>query len=191
MNKFNTYLGKIDVDSFKELCIKRGKLVTYNRKEFFQKAGEVNPFWGYVESGVLKYTCSNTIGDKEFNVGFSFAGEFVADYPVCIYEMIPRLSIQAVTLCKVYVCSSDELLKWYERTENYQTQARIVAEQLFLQVYSRYADLYCLTPEERYLQLLQQFPDILQVVPLKEIASYLQITPVHLSRIRRRQTFFR
>lgn len=66
---------------------------------------------------------------------------------------------------------------------------RINAKQLFLQTCSRYLDLYRLTPEERYLQLLEQCPGILQSVPLKEIASYRMITPTHMSRIRRKQLF--
>lgn len=66
---------------------------------------------------------------------------------------------------------------------------RTNAEQLFLQTYSRYLDLYRLTSEERYLQLLERCPEILQLVPLKEIASYLKITPTHMSRIRRKQSF--
>ncbi|MEP6949706.1 MAG: hypothetical protein ABI863_10550 [Ginsengibacter sp.] len=40
------------------------------------------------------------------------------------------------------------------------------------------------TPAERYLNLLQKKPYILQRVPQHYIASYLGITPVHLSRIR-------
>ena len=40
--------------------------------------------------------------------------------------------------------------------------------------------------EERYLQLQKRVPDILNRVNLKEIASYLRITPETLSRIRTR-----
>ena len=66
--------------------------------------------------------------------------------------------------------------------------ARTAAEQLFNQIYLRYINLYRYTPEKRYIQLIERYPDIIQLIPLKEIASYLKITPIHLSRIRRKQT---
>lgn len=50
-------------------------------------------------------------------------------------------------------------------------------------------NLFRFTSEERYLQLLKKCPEILQMVPLKEIASYLKITPIHMSRIRHKQSF--
>ncbi len=46
-------------------------------------------------------------------------------------------------------------------------------------------DLYRQTSKERYVELLNHCPDIFQHITLKELASYLQITPTHLSRIRK------
>ncbi len=42
------------------------------------------------------------------------------------------------------------------------------------------------TPEERYQQLLRQHREMVQRIPLKEIASFLRITPIHMSRIRKK-----
>ena len=43
------------------------------------------------------------------------------------------------------------------------------------------------TPQQRYEELLKEYPDIIQRVPQHYIASYLGITPVSLSRIRKRR----
>ena len=40
------------------------------------------------------------------------------------------------------------------------------------------------TPQQRYLNLLQESPQIIQRIPQHYIASYLGVTPVHLSRIK-------
>lgn len=53
----------------------------------------------------------------------------------------------------------------------------------------KHTEIYRLTPEERYKELLERCPDILQLISLKEVAYYLKITPVHMSRIRRKITF--
>lgn len=60
----------------------------------------------------------------------------------------------------------------------YQMMNRI--QQLFL---SRIKN----TPQQRYEELLKEYPNIIQRVPQHYIASYLGITPVSLSRIRNRR----
>ena len=46
--------------------------------------------------------------------------------------------------------------------------------------------MYRLTPEERYLDIINRCPDLLKLITLKELASYLLIRPETLSRIRRK-----
>ena len=123
------------------------------------------------------------------NVLPALANEFISDYPNCLYDIKSELNIQAITPCRIYICSSELLLQEFEENKENQRIARIAAEQLFFQSYSRYLDLFRFTSEERYLQLLKKCPEILQMVPLKEIASYLKITPIHMSRIRHKQSF--
>ena len=53
-------------------------------------------------------------------------------------------------------------------------------------MYHRLLDMYCKTTEELYLDLLNRCPDIQEYITLKEIASFLQVTPETVSRIRRK-----
>ena len=180
-------MTNIDADFYRKLCMDKGELHQYKKNEYIQKEGEIFPYCGLLESGIVKYTCRNATEGKDYNIGFSFPNEFVADYPFCLYGMKTEINIQAVTDCKIFFCHSDILNHVYNNTANGQQLARIAAEQLFNQIYLRYIDLYRYTHEERYIQLLERYPDIIQLIPLKEIASYLRITPIHLSRIRRKQ----
>lgn len=189
MEDFNSYMGNIDTDFFKALCFNHGILQHYKRNEFILQEGDVGSFFGFIVSGVVKYTCTNRTESKAYNVGFSFANEFLADYPACLYDMKSELNIQTITPCDIYICSSEYLSQELEKNKENQQIARVAAEQMFFQSYSRYLDLFRYTPEERYLQLLKRCPAILQMVSLKDIASYLKITPVHMSRIRHKQSF--
>ena len=47
-------------------------------------------------------------------------------------------------------------------------------------------DMYCKTTEELYLDLLNRCPDIQEFITLKEVASFLHVTPETISRIRRK-----
>ena len=60
------------------------------------------------------------------------------------------------------------------------------AETLLWEVYDRMISMYSLTPEERYLEIINRCPDLLKLITLKELASYLLIRPETLSRIRRK-----
>lgn len=52
--------------------------------------------------------------------------------------------------------------------------------------YERLLDRYAASPQQRYEALTERCPDVLQLVPLRELASYLGVRPETLSRIRRR-----
>lgn len=184
-NTFNSYMSHIDADFFRQLCIGQGELHLYKKGESISKEGDIFPYWGYIESGIIKYTCRNVAEKKEYNTGFSFAGEFMADYPTCLYHIKSEISIQALTNCRVYICHSELLKEEFEKSIENQYIARIAAEQMCFQTYSRYTDLYRLTPEERYKQLIKRSPNLFQLIPVKEIPFYLKIIPIHMSGIRK------
>ena len=64
--------------------------------------------------------------------------------------------------------------------------ARRLAERLTCELYERMLQLYACTPQERYETLLRRCPELLNIVALKELASYLRVRPETLSRIRGR-----
>ena len=85
MTEFNSYMSNIDIDFFKELCLKHGELRHYKKNEFILHEDDVCSFFGFILSGVVKYSCTNRTENKPYNVGFSFPNEFIGDYPTCLY----------------------------------------------------------------------------------------------------------
>ncbi len=59
-------------------------------------------------------------------------------------------------------------------------------ESVFSTVYDRYVDLHIKTPQQRYNDLISRHPDLFSLFPLKDIASFLNITQTHLSRLRKK-----
>lgn len=76
--EFNSYMSNIDIDFFKELCLKHGELRHYKKNEFILHEGDACSFFGFILSGVVKYSCTNRTENKPYNVGFSFPNEFIA-----------------------------------------------------------------------------------------------------------------
>ena len=122
---------------------------------------------------------------SESVVGLEFAGEFVADFPFSLYGKKSRVSIVAVTPSEIYCISAIEVgMRMKSDDELY----RVVAETnvaLFDTTYNRYIDLHVKSVQERYNELIDKYKDIFLYFSLKDIASFLNITPTHLSRLRK------
>ena len=65
----------------------------------------------------------------------------------------------------------------------------MIDEHILSQFRSRYLDFHCTTPRERYEMLLQRCPGIMEFLDLQDIASFLNITPIYLSKLRKEITF--
>lgn len=113
------------------------------------------------------------------------------EHPVSIAKNVYFLRAGEVSDCVGYVESGIFRYTTLNHTEQREYNVGLVFPGEFIADYpsSRYLDMFRLTPEERYQKLLERCPDLLQQVSLREIASYLGITPTHMSRIRRRLTF--
>lgn len=63
---------------------------------------------------------------------------------------------------------------------------RNVAESMFKMAYKRMLQAYCDSPEQRYITLMQRCPNLKEEVSLKEIASFIGVTPETVSHIRKK-----
>ena len=183
-SNFNTYYENIDHDFWRKLCVEQGVLRSYDKGDYFIERGQVGRYIGFVKSGTLKYVAYAADGSESV-VGLEFAGEFVADFPFSLYGKKSRVSIVAVTPCEIYCISAREVgMRMKSDEELY----RAVAEAnvaLFDTIYDRYIDLHVKSVQERYNELIDKYKDIFSYFSLKDIASFLNITPTHLSRLRK------
>lgn len=82
----------------------------------------------------------------------------------------------------------DHLQELYRRSHQWERFGRLVAERAFGLAMSKAESFMFMTAEERYLDMIEQHPDIFNRVPLYHIASYFGIQGPSLSRIRKRMT---
>jgi len=183
-DSFNTFINHIEPDFWRELYVKEGKLRHYERGEEFAKLGEVARYIGYIKSGTLKYIAFSVDG-TEHVVGMEFAGEFVSDFPFSLSGVKARVSIVAVTPCDIYCFPVQEMVKRMKTDTKVKDIVMRSTEAVFSTVYDRYMDLYCKSPQQRYEELIRCHPELFTFFSLKDIASFLNITPTHLSRLRK------
>lgn len=182
--EFNTYKDSDVVHYWIDLCHREGELRHYDRGEYFIREGEVGRYLGYIVSGTLKYVTFGEDG-AEHVMGLESAGGFVTDFPFSLRRLKARTSVIASSPCELLCVSTAGII---ERIAADPAMREIVAastEAVFDMVYDRYKALYNRTPLERYNDLVSRHPDIFSLFPLRDIASFLKITPTHLSRLRK------
>ena len=186
---FNTYKEGLDLEALRSYCIEHGTERTFLRGETLEEAGISAQWVGFVEQGCFKYVVHNEEEGKDYCTGFAFEGEFVADFPYCLDGDTSEVTIEADMPCRVRLISGEELQRLYDTDSEMMRQGWHTLKNLFKMVYRRDLDHYRYTARGRYRRLLERCPDIVQRLSLKDIASFLNITPVYLSKIRKEITF--
>ncbi len=179
---FNTHLEGLDLQYWHDLIESHGKLVSLKKGEYLCRKGEPTNVFGYLLSGYLIYTVSgeNRIG------GFTFPEALYGDYPSCMHNAPAMFDIVAGSKAEVWVSDASILPSLFNEDLEADRQGRLFMESAYISLAKRYYALYAKTPMERYVDLVAEYPQIEQLVPQKEIAEYLQITPNSLSRIRKK-----
>lgn len=124
---------------------------------------------------------------KDITFQFFFEGDFVASFD-SLYKGTPsQFSLESIEPSEVLFIKKED---FYQKIES-NPSLRMLYEEKIIERFSFYLHLFLSriknTPQQRYEELLKEYPNIIQRVPQNLIASYLGITPVSLSRIRNRR----
>ena len=184
----NTYINDLDLSALKEYCVNHGRSTQYAKGDYFVKEGEESRYIAYIECGYFNYKVHNSSEGKDYITGFAFEGEFVGDYPNCLSGKTSDVTIIAGTSSKVFQLTGEDLCKLLD-SDCMRGLKQAISDNLFSQVYTQFLDTYRMTTRERYKRLLLRCPEIVQSINLKDIASYLKVTPTTISNIRREITF--
>lgn len=148
------------------------------------KEAQIENYISFIEKGVVRYYVPGI--EDELSFGFSFEGEFSSGYDSFLTRTASAYAIQALTKTTLWRITYDDLQLIYQNTGVGNTIGRIFSERLFLLKSKRELSLLNESAEQRYLNLFNERPNLIQQIPLKYISSYIGITPQALSRIRRR-----
>jgi len=159
----------------------------YGKNEFFMQRGQKHNHVGLILKGGFKYLGYTSDG-KEQIVDYSFENDFVAGYSSFQIQKPSIIDVQAISASIVLLLTYEELNAFYENCGFHDFRSKM-AETLLNDSSNRLLSLYCDSPEERYQKLIELYPDILNLISLKEIASLIKIAPETLSRIRKKLSF--
>jgi CRP-like cAMP-binding protein len=125
--------------------------------------------------------------DGEEITGYIFKENLFASSYDSFLRQVPSIqTLETLDECDLLVISHKRLQQLYDELPKMHIVARKVAEQRFINAQLMLSSFILDSPEERYRKFEEQQGDLLLRIPHHIIASYLGITPVSLSRIRKR-----
>lgn len=186
MEAFNDYLQQFPHYSPSVFTMAHSYLSekTLEPGEFLLQQGNTCRHIAFIESGLLRLYYLND--GKEITNCFCRENTITTSYKSLITQAESDIAIQAIEQSKLIVLSYESLQKLYEEDLFWQQVGRLAAENEYITTECHHRFLRDLSATDRYLQVLEKNGDLLQRVPLNYLATYLQIAPETLSRIRKK-----
>jgi CRP-like cAMP-binding protein len=153
------------------------------RKQYILKEGQLCKDINFVHSGNLRAYYLDKSG-KESTIMFAIADWWLTDMFCFINQQPAMLNIEALEDSCIFQLQKDDLEALYVKIPKFERFFRIIMQNAYTREQLRVIQNLSLSAEERYHNFLEKYPQIVQQVTQKQIASYLGITPEFLSMIR-------
>lgn len=184
--KFLSQLPEFKILEKKELVWLENQLVSVSipAGKIISPQGQINNDIIFLNKGIIAAIYNNN--KKNFIRDFYFNGNFFRDYQSYSNQEPSKFSIEAVTDSIIQKITHQKLNEIIEHLPKIKSISGDLDKIGFINISKRLETMLIHNPENRYLELLRERPFLLNEVPLYMIASYLGITDVALSRIRKR-----
>jgi len=158
--------------------------IELKKGEALVSPGQMVTHFYYVAKGCIYYY---KLEDGEQKVLEFYTDDvFFTDLPAYVKGTPSNYYLKASEATIVYAIRKSDAEKSFEKSHQLERFGRLSMQEAFMKIFTRVERLSSRSNEERYLRLLEKRPDLMQRVPQYLIASYLGVTPVGLSKIRKR-----
>ena len=155
------------------------------KRQYLLQEGDICKCVAFVENGALRLYRVNEDGSEHI-VAFALEGFFITDLYSFLTNETSTYNIDAIEdseLVLITMSASDELRKLSSKYQEFIFQE---TSEAYIQLGRRITSIISLGLEERYKELITNYPDIIHRIPQHMIASYMGLTPETLSRVRKR-----
>jgi CRP-like cAMP-binding protein len=159
---------------FKTKQVKKGQLIL--------KRGQIADQYFYIQSGALRFFFDEF--DEQLTAWVVFRDEFFTEISSLNPRKPTRFNIEAIENSQLIYINKEEMEVLYKQFPSWQEFGRITWEAMAVRMIDQIIDFQTLSAEERYLKFMAN-SELIKKIPVKQIASYLGITPNALSRIRK------
>jgi CRP-like cAMP-binding protein len=174
-------LNEDELNEFTSMLVQK----EFRKKETVFNSGQPCNIINYVHHGALRAFHSGDNGDENI-VMFAIHDWWVTDMYSFVTGQPAVMSIDAIEDSVVLQLHRNNLDQLYKNIPKFERFFRIVMQNAYIREQMRVIENLSLSAEERYANFLKKYPQFAQRMPLKQIASYLGMTPEFLSVLRKR-----
>tara|TARA_R110001632_G_scaffold63318_3_gene151499 strand:- start:39947 stop:40519 length:573 start_codon:yes stop_codon:yes gene_type:complete len=156
----------------------------YKKKDKLASFGEVPTNFFVLKSGIVRSYITDEKG-KEFIRALYVPLRAVGAFSSLITKKSTETVYDCLTDCTLLVGDFKKYKQFAKTNIELANLYNVILERLFIRMEKRIFELSLLDAKQRYLKLLRYMPEIETLIPQYHIASYLNVTPVQLSRIRK------
>jgi CRP-like cAMP-binding protein len=169
-------------DGLKEHLIKVIQFRRLNKREWLLTPGETARHLYFIGRGLVR--CYYMKDGDEVSSWFMAEGDFMTDVLSFFSQQPSLVYIQALEDCELYGIAYEDIQFLYKTFLEFNFIGRVVTEKYYMQSEERLYSIRRRTARERYNYLVERWPWLLQRVPQKYLASYLDIGLRTMSRSR-------
>lgn len=158
------------------------------KNDFFVREGEKCSEVAFIQSGIFR-SYYHTSNGEETTYCFRFSNSLIAAYSSFITGQASAETMQAITPATFLVISKSRIDQLMHENPKWIHVLKIIAEQQYLELEHRVFQLQKESALHRYRELLKDQPSFILHIPLQYLASYLNVSQRHLSRIRKQIAF--
>jgi len=157
------------------------------KRQFIVQPNFVCQHQTYIVKGAFRAYFINNQG-TEHTIQFALEDWFISDFNSYISQSPASLFVEALESSIIQQIEYNDTENLCSKNPKFEHFFRIVAQKAFAFAQKRILSNLGKTAEERYIEFLEMYPQIVQRVPQYALASYLGMTPEFLSKIRKNLT---
>jgi CRP-like cAMP-binding protein len=185
VKSFHKYLkGFIDLseEDFNHYLLPVIKVRRFGKKEIVLKAGEIENYFNFIVKGLVRKFYKK--GHQEINTQISMENHLILSQESFHGRTPSEYSIEAIEPTTFVSISYDDLEKVYRQSHRMEHLGRLVVTFAMIIKDRWQMQMVKMTPRERFLNFVTRNPELMQRVPQKYLASYLNIKPETFSRFK-------
>ncbi len=172
----------LSLDEYTELVVPCITKRNFDKKSIITAAGEVENHINFIDSGLVRkyYKKAN----EEVNTQISYEGHIIHSQESFHGRTPSEFFIETIEPTELTSITYESLEKMYSSSEKMQRLGRLVVTATMVLKDKWLSQLVKLSPRERFISFVTRHPELLQRVPQKYLASYLNIKPETFSRFK-------
>ena len=192
-DKFKTFISRyISINIIEWAFVERKLNVAYFKKgQTILNVGDICDKLYFINSGLARaYAIGEDGKDFTWSIFFNdknadMSNLFVVDYESFVNRSESKLAIEALEDCELIYFNKDDLEMLYNRFKTSEHFGRLMSQEAYTILHNRMLNMQLKSAKERFEDFMRDTPYLLDKVPQYYIASYLGMTPQHLSRLKK------